>query len=152
MSATTPKANDMQVAGDHYRTGYQHWDFVADICLCYFDAQVIKYVSRWRKKNGVQDLQKARHVLLKTAEIAVHGAAAVLLSGVSLNQDFVKGCTEAYITHNALTPAEADVVRAVVAWTTPADLIAVTAKVEWMITEAEDLAANPGPGYVNQDR
>jgi hypothetical protein len=29
----------------------------------YFEGSVIKYVSRWRNKNGVEDLKKARHFL-----------------------------------------------------------------------------------------
>ncbi|MCW1937533.1 DUF3310 domain-containing protein [Pseudomonas sp. MDMC_285] len=29
----------------------------------YFEGNVIKYVSRWRKKNGIEDLKKAKHYL-----------------------------------------------------------------------------------------
>lgn len=29
----------------------------------FIEGGVIKYVSRWRKKGGVQDLKKARHML-----------------------------------------------------------------------------------------
>lgn len=61
-------ANDKQVGGDHYRTEYQHWDFAIDVKLGYFTGQVTKYVSRWRKKNGIQDLQKAAHFLQKYIE------------------------------------------------------------------------------------
>jgi hypothetical protein len=29
----------------------------------FIEGGVIKYVSRWRKKGGIQDLKKARHML-----------------------------------------------------------------------------------------
>ena len=63
-------ANDTQVAGDHYRTPIQHWDYVIANDLGYFEGQITKYVTRWRKKNGVQDLHKARHFLQKLIEVA----------------------------------------------------------------------------------
>jgi len=53
--------NSRQVGGNHYRAAYQHWDFVADTWLGYFEAQITKYISRWRKKDGVKDLGKALH-------------------------------------------------------------------------------------------
>ena len=62
-------ANDKQVAGNHYRKqGIQHWDYVLANNIPYMEAQVIKYVSRWRDKNGMQDLQKAEHFLQKLIE------------------------------------------------------------------------------------
>lgn len=64
-----PEANSRQVGGAHYQAPYQHWDLVADAGLGYFDGQATKYVSRWRKKNGIQDLQKAQHFLQKYAEV-----------------------------------------------------------------------------------
>jgi hypothetical protein len=29
----------------------------------YFEGNVIKYVSRWRAKNGIKDLEKAKHYI-----------------------------------------------------------------------------------------
>jgi hypothetical protein len=68
----TPTANDRQVGGDHYLvTGeLQHWDMVAKFHLDYFQGQITKYVMRWRNKNGIQDLEKAKHFLEKYIEIA----------------------------------------------------------------------------------
>lgn len=48
-----------QEGGDHYQNDYQHWDLVADIGMGYFPGNATKYVSRWRKKNGLADLKKA---------------------------------------------------------------------------------------------
>lgn len=61
-------ANDKQVGGDHYDAPIQHWDLVVANKIPYLEAQVIKYVMRWRKKNGLQDLEKARHFLEKLIE------------------------------------------------------------------------------------
>jgi hypothetical protein len=37
--------------------------------LDYFQGNITKYVFRWRDKNGVEDLIKARHYLDKYIEI-----------------------------------------------------------------------------------
>ena len=68
------KANETQVGGAHYKEqGIQHWDFVAYNNLDYFQGNVTKYVSRWRGKNGVEDLRKAQHYLAKYIELVEAG-------------------------------------------------------------------------------
>ena len=68
--ALAVEANARQVAGSHYRLqGIQHWDYVAANDLDYFQGQVTKYVSRWKNKNGIEDLEKARHFLEKYIEV-----------------------------------------------------------------------------------
>lgn len=62
-------ANDRQVGGAHYGgKAIQHWDYVVAQGLGYFEGQITKYVSRWRDKNGLEDLKKARHFLDKLIE------------------------------------------------------------------------------------
>lgn len=61
--------NDKQIGGRHYESAYQHWDFMLDVSMPYLPAQVIKYITRWKKKNGVQDLEKALHFLEKYIEV-----------------------------------------------------------------------------------
>lgn len=63
-------ANERQVGGQHYQSPIQHWDYVVANNLDYFQGQITKYVTRWRNKNGVQDLEKARHFLDKYIELA----------------------------------------------------------------------------------
>lgn len=64
------KANDTQVGGDHYKSkAIQPWDYVAANNIGYFEGCIIKYVSRWKDKGGVDDLRKARHFLDKLIEI-----------------------------------------------------------------------------------
>jgi hypothetical protein len=62
-------ANEKQVAGEHYKSKIQHWDYVVANDLDYFQAQITKYVTRWKKKNGYQDLLKAQHFLEKYIEL-----------------------------------------------------------------------------------
>ncbi len=63
-------ANDIQVGGQHYKAKtIQPWDFIAANQLGYFDGNIVKYVSRWRDKGGVDDLRKARHYLDKLIEL-----------------------------------------------------------------------------------
>lgn len=62
------KANDSQVGGNHYKSQYQHWDLVLELKLDYLTGCATKYISRHRKKNGLQDLEKARHYLEKLQE------------------------------------------------------------------------------------
>ncbi len=63
-------ANDVQVGGSHYKgKSIQPWDYIAANNLGYFEGNIVKYVSRWRDKGGVDDLKKARHYLDKLIEL-----------------------------------------------------------------------------------
>lgn len=62
-------ANDYQVGGDHYNSTYKHWDLALKIPLPYLEACATKHVTRWRKKDGIKDLQKAAHYLAKMIEV-----------------------------------------------------------------------------------
>ena len=65
-------ANNTQVAGNHYKKQpIQPWDYIAANKLGYFEGNIVKYVSRWRDKGGVEDLRKARHYLDKLIEIEI---------------------------------------------------------------------------------
>lgn len=48
-----------QVGGDHYDATYQHWHWAAENRMCYPLAAATKYLYRYAKKNGKQDLEKA---------------------------------------------------------------------------------------------
>jgi hypothetical protein len=68
-------ANQRQVGGSHYKTGgEEHWDRVARLGLDYFQGQITKYVERWKRKNGIQDLEKAAHFLQKYIALAKNGS------------------------------------------------------------------------------
>lgn len=64
-------ANEIQIGGDHYKEKtIQPWDFIAANQLGYFEGNIVKYVSRWRDKGGINDLKKARHYLDKLIELS----------------------------------------------------------------------------------
>ncbi len=62
---------------DYYKKGkIEVWDFVADQNLDFFAGNVIKYVCRYKGKNGLEDLKKARvyiDKLIKITEEAENG-------------------------------------------------------------------------------
>jgi hypothetical protein len=57
-------ALDNQVGGDHYKDrAIQPAEFIYANKLDFFQGNVVKYVTRWRDKGGVADLEKAKHYL-----------------------------------------------------------------------------------------
>lgn len=53
-----------QVDGDHYKDlPIQPAEYIYANAMGYFEGNVVKYVSRWRKKNGIADLEKAKHYI-----------------------------------------------------------------------------------------
>ena len=65
-------ANEKQIAGSHYQKLIQPWDYIAANGLDFFEGNIVKYVTRWRQKGGVEDLRKARHYLDKLIELETH--------------------------------------------------------------------------------
>ena len=61
---------DQQVGGDHYKklaiqpVMYNHANNIP-----YIEGCVIKYVTRWRDKGGIQDLDKAIHFIEMLKEL-----------------------------------------------------------------------------------
>lgn len=57
-------AFDTQEAGSHYKDmPIQPAEFIHKNGFGYIVGNVIKYVCRYKAKNGVEDLKKARHYL-----------------------------------------------------------------------------------------
>ena len=53
-----------QPGGNHYKDkAIQPVQYIHANGIGYCEGNVIKYVSRWREKNGLQDLLKARHYI-----------------------------------------------------------------------------------------
>lgn len=65
-----PNVNDIQHGGTHYKTmAIQPWDYIVSNNLGYLEGNAVKYLSRWRQKNGIEDLKKAIHYIEKLIEI-----------------------------------------------------------------------------------
>lgn len=53
-----------QIGGNHYKNmNIQPLEFIMANKLAYCEANIIKYVCRYKSKNGLQDLLKAKHYL-----------------------------------------------------------------------------------------
>jgi hypothetical protein len=53
-----------QVNGTHYKDlSIQPVEYIIKNNLGYLEGNVLKYITRWRKKDGVNDLRKARHYI-----------------------------------------------------------------------------------------
>ena len=64
-------ASKEQVGGTHYaKNKIQPWDYIHANGLGYFEGSVVKYVTRWKDKGGIEDLKKARHFLDKLIEVS----------------------------------------------------------------------------------
>ena len=60
----TTDALSTQVGGTHYKDlAIQPVEYIHANGLGYFEGNVVKYVSRWRDKGGIPDLEKARHYI-----------------------------------------------------------------------------------------
>jgi len=57
-------ALDIQVAGDHYKTcKIQPVEYIHANGIGYFEGCAIKYLTRWKSKGGISDLEKAKHYI-----------------------------------------------------------------------------------------
>lgn len=51
-----------QIGGTHYKSmPYQPVEFCTDMNMNFIQGSIIKYISRYKNKNGKEDLLKAKH-------------------------------------------------------------------------------------------
>nr|DAO76285.1 MAG TPA: nucelotide kinase [Caudoviricetes sp.] len=64
LRGSSPSPKSTQVGGDHYsKMKIQPIDFITANGIGYIEGIIIKYVCRYKSKNGVEDLKKAQHYL-----------------------------------------------------------------------------------------
>ena len=66
MANATPDHNPLakQVGGDHYKKlKIQPIEYILANDLPYIEGNVVKYISRWRDKGGIKDLEKIKHYI-----------------------------------------------------------------------------------------
>lgn len=67
---------DRQVAGTHYKNfKIQPVEYIHANNIPFIEGAVIKYVTRWRDKGGVADLDKAIHFLELLKELECRGGS-----------------------------------------------------------------------------
>ena len=63
-------AINVQIGGDHYKKqSIQPVQYIHANKIGFFEGNVIKYVTRWRDKGGITDLEKARHYIEMLIEL-----------------------------------------------------------------------------------
>lgn len=64
MEAQANNPLESQIGGTHYKDlKIQPIEFIHANNIPFCEANAIKYLCRWRQKNGRQDLEKARHYI-----------------------------------------------------------------------------------------
>lgn len=64
------RALDKQINGNHYKSmKIQPVEYITANNLSFIEGNIIKYVSRYREKNGMEDIRKAHHMLELLAEL-----------------------------------------------------------------------------------
>lgn len=57
-------ALEKQIGGNHYKgCAIQPVEYIYANGIGYFEGNVIKYVTRWKDKGGIADLEKAKHYI-----------------------------------------------------------------------------------------
>lgn len=164
-------ANSRQVGGQHYARGekFQHWDFAIQ-CLNnrYLEGNITKYVTRHRFKNGLQDLEKARHYTEKLQEEFVAGR----VQPPQPTQEQMVRVAE-FCEANKLNPHEQFIITMATSWQRSHNLSSIiyninvletSMKTQMQLSDAikvgllppgatvADLGEPQGNGYVDQDR
>ncbi len=86
-------ALDHQVGGSHYKDMvFQPISLISKIDLDFFQGNVVKYVSRYKLKDGVNDLEKAKHYCLMALDLDEKNSPddALLSEAIDELWDFVK--------------------------------------------------------------
>ena len=71
-------ALSIQEGGDHYKKlAIQPIEYIHANSIGYFEGNVIKYVTRWKDKNGLQDLRKAKHFIELLIELELDNPSSI---------------------------------------------------------------------------
>jgi hypothetical protein len=82
--APAPNPLDLQINGTHYKgMTIQPIEFAMANGLDACQHTIVKYVTRFREKNGIDDLLKARHVIDILIEMETNGVTDALRTRLS---------------------------------------------------------------------
>jgi len=142
-----------QVGGEHYKAekNYQHWDWCIDIRLGYLEAAATKYITRWRGKNGVQDVDKGISYLQKAREAYRQGKLknrSTLVGANTALADLARGQTMDFCRYNKLGSVEAAFMHKVGGWQYEADLrsaLVMADKIRQQAIQHQAAQSQPSP-------
>lgn len=147
----------IQIGGSHYKgTPYQHWDFVLRALQGrYLEGNITKYLTRHRSKNGLQDLQKARHYLSKLMQECRSGTVTSMVSAEALYIGLSRfQSAEHFCDVNGVNEKEREIIIKLSRWSCLADLGGCALLLDELISEheaREEQAAEVTSHYINQD-
>lgn len=86
-------ALDKQIGGSHYRNkGLQPIELIVALNLNFIEGNIVKYITRYKEKNGVQDIMKCIHYSQLAIElkcirhnIDIHNNYALILQYIKIN-------------------------------------------------------------------
>ncbi len=103
---------DTQIGGDHYRKmKIQPVQFIHANRIPFIEGTIIKYVSRWKSKGGLQDLEKARHMVSMLIAYGPDEHAVYMP-----NFDDLTRAVDDYVSANEIPLMEALIIEYVAAW------------------------------------
>ena len=101
--------SDEQIGGDHYtKMQIQPVQFIHANSIPFIEGTIIKYVSRWKSKGGLQDLEKARHMVSMLIAYGPDEHAVYM-------PDLARAVDD-YISANDIPRMEALIIEYVVTW------------------------------------
>lgn len=125
------RANDGQVGGAHYKSEFQHWDFIEMHGIGYLEAAATKYVVRHRQKSGREDLMKALHYTNKLIELHEHVHRPP--RGIAATEMVLAFCQD-----NNLNQLEATVVGILSRWSCTNDLRMARVAIEQLLAQTPE--------------
>lgn len=134
-------ANERQVGGTHYKTKYEHWDFVTNVGMSYLGAQVCKYLKRWRDKNGLEDVEKSLHFLDKMIELS----PILIMHKPNIPRTYISAEIDAYLRANDIKGEEAAVTSVLAQWACRGDLLMAKCYIEVLIDKINTASTSAGP-------
>ena len=133
-------ANERQIGGQHYKTKYEHWDMVPKVGLGYFDGTATAYVTRWRKKDGVRDLEKALHFVDKLIEVTHYDERR------NLSRNEIAEEIERYVDANKLGDPEHNIILVLCTFKSSMDLKLARDMIACLIEDAVSVPGTPDDG------
>lgn len=105
MEANKCTAFSEQIGGSHYKDmPFQPIKLISMLDLDFFQGNVVKYVSRHKLKDGVRDLEKAKHYCRMAMEME---KSSPRLSMTILQAVFI---SEGFVTSNGLSKWVSDII------------------------------------------
>jgi len=123
-----------QVGGKHYQSKYQHWDWVAEQGLDYFQACSTKYISRWQDKGGIEDIEKGISYVEKLMALSREGYCDN--QAVPIGEEFVR-----FHQSNKVEGLEREICFRITTWSEEQDLVNVIIVMKALLLTAQGAAS-----------